>query len=174
MVSTKRARTVRIDASVGATRANNSSKRSAGAGPAASPASANSNRTRGDAHAEFGAVNRVARSLRGYYCDVGLRLVCVTPVITGLGCVSCLGTSVEAFATALLESRSGIGPITRFDTRAMPFALCRARGRPQPSSDVHSTTQAAPHRQHRPVSRSARRAKPSTMRAGIAPQTATA
>jgi 3-oxoacyl-[acyl-carrier-protein] synthase II len=37
-------------------------------------------------------------------------------VITGLGCVTSLGTSVDAFFQNLREGRSGISRITRFDT----------------------------------------------------------
>lgn len=37
-------------------------------------------------------------------------------VITGLGAVSAAGIGVSSFWQALLEKRSGIGPITRFDT----------------------------------------------------------
>jgi 3-oxoacyl-[acyl-carrier-protein] synthase II len=36
-------------------------------------------------------------------------------VITGVGAVTCLGTDARANWRALLEGRSGIGPITRFD-----------------------------------------------------------
>jgi 3-oxoacyl-(acyl-carrier-protein) synthase len=37
-------------------------------------------------------------------------------VVTGLGAVSCLGPDVESLWRGLLEGRSGIGPITKFDT----------------------------------------------------------
>lgn len=37
-------------------------------------------------------------------------------VITGLGAVSCLGPNVQSLWRGLLEGRSGIGPITKFDT----------------------------------------------------------
>jgi 3-oxoacyl-(acyl-carrier-protein) synthase len=37
-------------------------------------------------------------------------------VITGLGAVSCLGPEVASFWQGLIENRSGIGPITKFDT----------------------------------------------------------
>ena len=37
-------------------------------------------------------------------------------VITGLGCVSPLGLTVDALQKGFEESRNGIGPITRFDT----------------------------------------------------------
>ncbi len=46
-------------------------------------------------------------------------------VITGLGMVSPLGIGVEANWTALVQGRSGIGPITRFDTTNYP---CRIAG----------------------------------------------
>ena len=36
-------------------------------------------------------------------------------VITGLGVVSPVGTGVEKFWNSLLEGKSGIAPITRFD-----------------------------------------------------------
>jgi 3-oxoacyl-[acyl-carrier-protein] synthase II len=45
--------------------------------------------------------------------------------ITGLGAVSPLGNSVEETWTALLQGRSGIGRITRFDPSALP---CRIAG----------------------------------------------
>jgi 3-oxoacyl-[acyl-carrier-protein] synthase II len=37
-------------------------------------------------------------------------------VITGIGVVTALGTSLEAFWNALLEGQSGVGPLTLFDT----------------------------------------------------------
>jgi 3-oxoacyl-[acyl-carrier-protein] synthase II len=37
-------------------------------------------------------------------------------VITGIGCISSFGVGSQAFAEALLAGRSGIGPITAFDT----------------------------------------------------------
>jgi 3-oxoacyl-[acyl-carrier-protein] synthase II len=36
-------------------------------------------------------------------------------VVTGMGVVSCLGGGREAFWQGLIEGRSGIAPITRFD-----------------------------------------------------------
>ena len=39
-------------------------------------------------------------------------------VVTGIGAVSCLGHSVEETWKALIEGKSGIGPVTRFDTSA--------------------------------------------------------
>lgn len=46
-------------------------------------------------------------------------------VITGMGVVSPLGVGVAAFAAALRDAASGVGPITRFD--AAPFP-CRVAG----------------------------------------------
>jgi len=37
-------------------------------------------------------------------------------VITGVGAVTPVGNTAEEFWAALMEGRSGIGPITRFDT----------------------------------------------------------
>ena len=44
-------------------------------------------------------------------------------VITGLGCVSALGTNKDDFWTALLEGRSGIRPMTEVYRAALPFLL---------------------------------------------------
>ena len=44
-------------------------------------------------------------------------------VITGLGLVTPLGTGVEKNWTGLLEGRSGIGPITRFDVSDFPTQI---------------------------------------------------
>jgi 3-oxoacyl-[acyl-carrier-protein] synthase II len=41
-------------------------------------------------------------------------------VVTGLGCVSPLGTDVETTWASALAGRSGVGPITRFDATAFP------------------------------------------------------
>ena len=41
-------------------------------------------------------------------------------VVTGIGCVTPVGTSVAATWEALKESRSGIGPITHFDASSFP------------------------------------------------------
>ena len=49
-------------------------------------------------------------------------------VITGLGIVSPVGSTVESAWRNVLEGKSGIGPITRFDVSAFPVALWR-RGR---------------------------------------------
>jgi 3-oxoacyl-[acyl-carrier-protein] synthase II len=37
-------------------------------------------------------------------------------VITGMGALTPIGSSVEAYKNALIAGRSGAGPITRFDT----------------------------------------------------------
>ena len=42
-------------------------------------------------------------------------------VITGLGVVSPVGTGVEKFWNSLLEGKSGIAPITRFDAADFVF-----------------------------------------------------
>ena len=44
-------------------------------------------------------------------------------VVTGLGAVTPLGLGVEATWAALCEGRSGIGPITRFDTSGFPVTI---------------------------------------------------
>ncbi|PLX92515.1 MAG: beta-ketoacyl-[acyl-carrier-protein] synthase II [Desulfuromonas sp.] len=41
-------------------------------------------------------------------------------VITGLGVISALGTGVEKNWTSLMQGKSGIGPITRFDSSILP------------------------------------------------------
>ena len=46
-------------------------------------------------------------------------------VITGLGCVSPVGNTVAETWAGLTAGRSGIGPVTRFDTSGMP---CRIAG----------------------------------------------
>ena len=46
-------------------------------------------------------------------------------VITGMGAVTCLGTSVEEFWEGLVAGRSGIGPITLCDSSPYP---CRIAG----------------------------------------------
>jgi 3-oxoacyl-[acyl-carrier-protein] synthase II len=46
-------------------------------------------------------------------------------VVTGMGVVSPLGNTVEAFWSSLLAGRSGIGPLTRFDASAL---RCRIAG----------------------------------------------
>ena len=50
-------------------------------------------------------------------------------VITGLGAVSCLGMDVGSMWTALLEGKSGIGPITAFDPDRFP---CKIAGQVEP------------------------------------------
>src|SRR5262249_5131048 len=44
-------------------------------------------------------------------------------VVTGLGLVTPLGTGVEKNWTALMAGRSGIGPVTRFDTADFPARI---------------------------------------------------
>jgi 3-oxoacyl-[acyl-carrier-protein] synthase II len=44
-------------------------------------------------------------------------------VVTGLGLVTPLGTGVEKNWGALMAGRSGIGPITRFDTSDFPTRI---------------------------------------------------
>jgi len=44
-------------------------------------------------------------------------------VITGVGAVTPVGNTAEEFWTALLEGRSGIGPITRFDATGFPTRI---------------------------------------------------
>ena len=44
-------------------------------------------------------------------------------VITGLGAVTPLGTGVEKNWQALLEGRSGVGPLTRFDVSDFPTRI---------------------------------------------------
>ena len=44
-------------------------------------------------------------------------------VITGLGAVTPLGNTAEEFWAGLIEGRSGIGPITRFDASAYPTRI---------------------------------------------------
>jgi 3-oxoacyl-[acyl-carrier-protein] synthase II len=44
-------------------------------------------------------------------------------VVTGLGLVTPLGTGVEKNWQALMAGRSGIGPITRFDTSDFPTRI---------------------------------------------------
>ena len=46
-------------------------------------------------------------------------------VVTGMGVVSCVGIGVPGFWRALLEGKSGIGPITRFDATGF---RCRVAG----------------------------------------------
>lgn len=44
-------------------------------------------------------------------------------VITGLGIISPVGTGIEKFWSNLLEGKSGIGPITRFDASQLPTRI---------------------------------------------------
>jgi 3-oxoacyl-[acyl-carrier-protein] synthase II len=44
-------------------------------------------------------------------------------VITGLGAVTPIGNTAEEFWTALTQGKSGIGPITRFDSTAFPTRI---------------------------------------------------
>ena len=44
-------------------------------------------------------------------------------VITGVGAVTPVGNTAEEFWAALLQGRSGIGPITRFDTTGYPTRI---------------------------------------------------
>lgn len=44
-------------------------------------------------------------------------------VVTGMGCVTPLASSVERFCDALLAGRSGIGPITIFDAATLPTRI---------------------------------------------------
>ena len=44
-------------------------------------------------------------------------------VITGLGAVTPVGNTAEEFWTALTQGKSGIGPITRFDTAGFPTRI---------------------------------------------------
>ncbi|MDR0312737.1 MAG: beta-ketoacyl-[acyl-carrier-protein] synthase II, partial [Treponema sp.] len=37
-------------------------------------------------------------------------------VVTGMGAISPIGNSVEEFCKSLKEGKSGVGPITQFDT----------------------------------------------------------
>ncbi len=44
-------------------------------------------------------------------------------VVTGLGAVTPLGTGVEEFWQGLIEGKSGVGPITRFDASELPTRI---------------------------------------------------
>lgn len=44
-------------------------------------------------------------------------------VITGIGLVTPIGIGVESFWTALIEKRSGGGPLTRFDATGLPVTI---------------------------------------------------
>ena len=41
-------------------------------------------------------------------------------VVTGLGCITPLGNSIESFWSGLLEGKSGASEITHFDASSMP------------------------------------------------------
>ena len=50
-------------------------------------------------------------------------------VVTGIGCVSPLGLNIESTWQALLESKTGVAPITRFDASKMPVQVaCEVKG----------------------------------------------
>ena len=44
-------------------------------------------------------------------------------VITGMGAITPLGNSVEAFWNGIKEKKTGFGPITKFDTSAYKCRL---------------------------------------------------
>ena len=44
-------------------------------------------------------------------------------VITGAGAVTPVGNTAEEFWTALTQGKSGVGPITRFDSSALPTRI---------------------------------------------------
>jgi len=44
-------------------------------------------------------------------------------VVTGLGVVCPIGNNVEEFWSSLLDGKSGVGTITRFDTTAYPTRI---------------------------------------------------
>ncbi|HEY7253113.1 MAG TPA: beta-ketoacyl synthase N-terminal-like domain-containing protein, partial [Methylomirabilota bacterium] len=44
-------------------------------------------------------------------------------VITGLGAVTPVGNTAEEFWAALIQGKSGIGPITRFDAGPLPTKI---------------------------------------------------
>ena len=45
-------------------------------------------------------------------------------VVTGLGLVTPLGISIDENWNALMEGKSGIGPVTRFDSSRLPTKIC--------------------------------------------------
>ena len=57
-------------------------------------------------------------------------------VVTGLGCVTCLGQSVNDFWRGLCENRSGLSPISHFDATGL---------RNQVAGEVKDFTSSAPH-----------------------------
>lgn len=44
-------------------------------------------------------------------------------VVTGIGLVSCFGTDVDVFYNSLLEGKSGVKPITKFDVSSFPTRI---------------------------------------------------
>jgi 3-oxoacyl-[acyl-carrier-protein] synthase II len=69
-------------------------------------------------HISFGA--RCLHSLdRGKAVDLLKKRV----VITGLGVISPIGNDLETFWTHLVQGKSGVGPITRFDTTDYPVKI---------------------------------------------------
>ena len=44
-------------------------------------------------------------------------------VITGVGAVTPVGNTAEEFWAALIQGKSGIGPITRFDATPLPIRI---------------------------------------------------
>ena len=44
-------------------------------------------------------------------------------VVTGAGCITPIGTDIEQLAGNLVEGRSGIGPISLFDTEGFPVRI---------------------------------------------------
>ncbi len=58
-------------------------------------------------------------------------------VVTGMGMVTCLGTGVEANWQAISAGRSGIGPITLFDTERLQTKIAgEVRGDFDPSGRI--------------------------------------
>jgi len=45
-------------------------------------------------------------------------------VVTGLGLITPLGVSIDENWNALMEGKSGIGPVTRFDSSRLPTKIC--------------------------------------------------
>ena len=59
-------------------------------------------------------------------------------VITGLGLVTPIGSGWRSFWTALLAGKSGIGPVTSFDTAAFPAHIGAEVKDFAPEQHVHS------------------------------------